>query len=577
MIARQSTALLCLLICAFVPLHLAAQAPSGAVSPSSAKVSSIDKVTVDPQAERLRITISLSVSVTPTTDRLTNPDRILFDFPGCELKAGNRRVAVNRGAVKEVRLSQFSVDPPVTRMVIDAKERVEFQINPAGNEVVIEIPLPKAEAAAASSSRPVSSPQNESAASTAPPALKQTQRAIARSAASRPGGAYGLMAKARALTLEDLQGLEDHAAKGDPDAQTRLALAYHAGVLLKKDDAEALQLLHKAADKGFAAAEESLGIFAQTGVGIEQPDPAGAITWYKKALQHGALDAATNMALMYANGNGVAKDPAQALSLFRKAAEGGDAAAQYNLALMYDRGEGVPQDHKESLRWLNAAADLNVIPALLDLGRFSLHPVEGDKPDADKAIGYYTKAADLGSPMAQAILGNLYANGVHGNVDYEKSVEWYRKAAEKGHPDGQFGLGVRYAMGQGVPADLQEAMRLFTAAAEQGQPNAQFNLATMYEEGKGTPADPERAAHYYQLAADQGFVRAQFRYGLFLAKSSASSDKIAAYKWFSLAQSVITQSAAKLSELKASMSAQEIAEGDKQVEQWRTEHHSGQP
>jgi TPR repeat protein len=483
---------------------------------------------------------------------------------------------VNRGAVKEVRLSQFSVNPPITRIVIDAKERVDFQMTRSGNEVVIEIPLPKAEAAVVSSGHPVATPRSEPVAA-APPALRQTRRANARSAVSHPGGAYGLMAKARALTLEDLQGLEDQAAKGDPDAQTRLALAYHAGVLLKKDDAEALLLLHKAADKGFAAAEESLGIFAQTGVGIEQPDPAGAIAWYKKAVQHGAPDAATNMALMYANGNGVAKDPAQALSLFRRAAEGGDAAAQYNLALLYDRGEGVAQDHKESLRWLNAAADQNVIPALLDLGRFSLHPPEGEKRDADKAIGYYTRAGDLGSPMAQAILGNIYANGVHGNVDYEKSVEWYRKAAEKGQPDGQFGLGVRYALGQGVPEDPQEAMQLFTAAAAQGQPNAQFNLATMYEEGKGTAADPERAAHYYQLAADQGFVRAQFRYGVFLAKSSASSDKIAAYKWFSLAQSVITQSAAKLSELKSLMNAEEIAEADKQVEQWRKEHPASQP
>ncbi len=55
---------------------------------------------------------------------------------------------------------------------------------------------------------------------------------------------------------------------GDPKSQTMLALAYHAGTLLKVNDEEALSLLRRAANRGFVAAEEAMGIFCQSGFGM---------------------------------------------------------------------------------------------------------------------------------------------------------------------------------------------------------------------------------------------------------------------------------------------------------------------
>ncbi len=91
------------------------------------------------------------------------------------------------------------------------------------------------------------------------------------------------MAKAKSLSVEDLDALEEKTEARDPDAQTMLALAYHAGVLLKRDDAEALRLLHRAADRGSMAAEESLGIFSEGGIGMERPAPADALNWYDES------------------------------------------------------------------------------------------------------------------------------------------------------------------------------------------------------------------------------------------------------------------------------------------------------
>jgi TPR repeat protein len=531
----------------------------------------IKSVDVSLQPHSIAISIAVSAPFVPQGVRLTAPDRLVFDFPGYELSGASRRIEVNRGSVKAARLSLFQVRPPVTRIVVDLNQPAEFEIKTEGNQTVIDIPFAQTGSIPTNSTHPASAAK-EHAGVNAAPQNQPLPKDGPRPANSRTS-AYALQAKARALRLEDLQSLEQQAAAGDPEAQTMLGLAYHDAVLLKRDDGEALRWLHKAADQNFMAAQESLGIFYQTGIGMSQPNSAEALDWYKKAVQQGSFDAATNIALMYAGGIGVAKDPAQAMIWFRRAAEGGDATAQYNLALIYGEGKGVEKDYKECVLWLAAAADQNVLPAMLDLASFYMHPPDGASADLEQAIHYYEKAANLGSDRAQAILGSIFATGAQGKPDYEQAVTWYRKAADQGQRDGQFGLGVRYELGQGVPMDLQEARRLFTAAADQGQAGAQYQLATMWEEGKGDAADPAMAQHYYQLAAEQGMAKAQFRLGRLLKnKKESRSERVSAYKWLMLAQSSMPESAPVLSDLRNLMNPDEIAEGERAVDDWRIAH-----
>jgi len=521
------------------------------------------------QPHGVTVEISVSTQFAPQGVRLINPDRLVFDFPGFALRGTSRRIPVDRGPVQEVRAALFQADPPVTRIVVASRQPLNFDLKLVGAAVVIEIAFPDADPAPADSIVP---PPVEKKHGT-PPSEPQGQPAppiAVSSTGSRPG-AYSMLAKSKALQLADLQALQDKAASGDPEALTMLALAYHAGVLLKQNDSEAIRLLHKAADQHFMAAEESLGIFSEKGVGMSQPTPAEALEWYKRAAQQGSLDAATNIALMYADGIGIPKDPAQAITWFRQAAEKGESTAQYNLGLIYARGEAIAPDAKEAIRWLTAAADQDVVPAAMDLAALYMRPLPGMAADRDQAVHYYEKAADLGSARAEAILGNIFAQGTQGKPDYDQAVKWYRKAAAQGDREGQFGLGVCHKLGLDVPVDLEEARRLFTAAADQGQPGAQYDLAAMYEEGKGAPADATLALHYYQLAADQGLPNAQFGLGRLLARNRESrSDRVAAYKWLMLAQ--VKESSTFLSDLGKSMSAEEIAEAEREVDNWRLGH-----
>jgi hypothetical protein len=569
-------------ICLCLPARIDIQAQTSdmPVGPRNALRATIKHADITLNPEGLTIEISVSAPFLPQGVSLANPDRLVFDFPGFTLRAGNRQMQVDNGPVRRFRAALFQSDPPIARIVIDLKEPVSFDVKSQGNKVLIEISFSKGNPTLADATPPQASvekkPENRKQVATPVADVK----ADALSGAPGPvshATAYKLQDKAKALRLEDLDSLEEKANAGDPEAETLLALALHSGTLLRRDDAEALRLLRKAANQGCMAAQESLGIFSAMGIGMEQPAPAEALEWYKKAAQQGSFDAATNIALMYADGKGISKDPAQAVIWFRRAAEGGDATAQYNLALIYRRGKDVPQDNKESIRWLTAAADQNVLPAVLDLAAFYLHPADGAPADVSQSIHYYAKAANLGSVPAMAKLGDIYANGVEGKPDYEQSVAWYRKAADQGQPDAQFGLALRYALGQGVPLDPDQALRLFVTAANQGQPGAQYNLAIMYEEGKGAPADQTLAIHYYQLSAERGMPQAQYHLGRVLAASKESrADQVSAYKWLMLAENSIPESAPILSELRKSMTKEEINQAEGEVDSWRIAHPENQ-
>ena len=75
----------------------------------------------------------------------------------------------------------------------------------------------------------------------------------------------------------------------------------------------------------------------------------------KALADKGLAWAQFNLALMYANGEGVPENDAEAFKWYRKAADQGDADAQVNLGLMYANGEGVPENNIRAYVWWSMA------------------------------------------------------------------------------------------------------------------------------------------------------------------------------------------------------------------------------
>lgn len=92
------------------------------------------------------------------------------------------------------------------------------------------------------------------------------------------------------------------------------------------------------------------------GCGDAPKNDVEVVKLYRKAAERGDASAQDSLGYMYAEGRGVPKDDAEAVKWFRKAAEQGNANGQANLGEMYQEGRGVPRDDAEAIKWYRKAA-----------------------------------------------------------------------------------------------------------------------------------------------------------------------------------------------------------------------------
>jgi hypothetical protein len=123
------------LLAALVLLPLAS-AQSGS-SPNAARV---QHVLVRGNGAAMEVEILTSgTPVTPDTQAITGPDRIVVDFPGALPAAELRALEVNRGALMRVRAGLFLKNPPTTRIVLDLAQPQSYIVSAVKNAVVIKL------------------------------------------------------------------------------------------------------------------------------------------------------------------------------------------------------------------------------------------------------------------------------------------------------------------------------------------------------------------------------------------------------------------------------------------------------
>jgi hypothetical protein len=89
-------------------------------------------------ANKLEIEIQTSQPIAPRTQEVSDPTRLVVDFPEAKPGPELRAVAVNRGDVKGVRVGLFSSQPPTTRVVLDLGGPVNYQVLPSGKSVIVK-------------------------------------------------------------------------------------------------------------------------------------------------------------------------------------------------------------------------------------------------------------------------------------------------------------------------------------------------------------------------------------------------------------------------------------------------------
>ena len=85
---------------------------------------------------------------------------------------------------------------------------------------------------------------------------------------------------------------------------------------------QTVTLIQKAAARGQAESQNTLGMMLASGLGVLQ-DEAAAVEWFWRAANQGNAFAKYNLAVMYRDGRGVTADRAKAVTLFREARSNG--------------------------------------------------------------------------------------------------------------------------------------------------------------------------------------------------------------------------------------------------------------
>jgi AMIN domain len=134
-------ALICAALVYCAPSLVAAQDSHGSVA-------TVRRVSVVGGGDHIQLEIAITQPVTPQSQVVTGPDRLVLDFPE-SLPADNLRgFTVNQGNVKAIRVGLYSNNPPVTRIVLDLATPQNFQLVPSGKTVTVKLAHSNAVAAA---------------------------------------------------------------------------------------------------------------------------------------------------------------------------------------------------------------------------------------------------------------------------------------------------------------------------------------------------------------------------------------------------------------------------------------------
>lgn len=138
-------------------------------------------------------------------------------------------------------------------------------------------------------------------------------------------------------------------------------------------NAEAFRLQRLAAEQGNIIAMGDVGYCYMTGTGVGR-DYGEALKWLRQAVERDERYAEAHLGEMYKNGWGVPQDDVEAVAWFRRSSDQGYRGGQYNLALMLLDGRGVVRDRAAAQELLSRAADHGHLGARRELERLMTAP-----------------------------------------------------------------------------------------------------------------------------------------------------------------------------------------------------------
>jgi S1-C subfamily serine protease len=200
---------------------------------------------------------------------------------------------------------------------------------------------------------------------------------------------------------------------------------------------------------------------------------------------------------------------AEGVRILSELAATGFAPAMHLKGMMLlDGSHGVERDMKLGFRLVKESAELEYVPAMVDLSQcYSAAKGIGENPRL--SFEWAKKASVFASPHAWSILGIFYEEGYGVAADLSQAVIWYKKSAGAGHPFGQWYYGVLLQGGKGVEMDEALAVKYFRAAAVQRLAESQYSMGVSFLKGYGVDVSIPEGTAWITIAAEGGHKEAQ--------------------------------------------------------------------
>ena len=97
-----------------------------------------------------------------------------------------------------------------------------------------------------------------------------------------------------------------------------------------------------------------------------------------------------------------------------------------------------------------------------------------------------------------------------------KAIHYFSLAANQNHPEAQYNLGFIYYECKYITRDINKSIYYLKLASNQGDERAQFLLGFIYYEGIDVPVDINKAIYYFKLAVKQNYAPAYYILGYYI-------------------------------------------------------------
>jgi TPR repeat protein len=109
----------------------------------------------------------------------------------------------------------------------------------------------------------------------------------------------------------------------------------------------------------------------------------------------------------------------------------------------------------------------------------ALKMAQTENPDLQKVYDLLEQSAAAECHQAMYALGNWYINGILVKTNHKKAVEWFTKAAELGSPEAHYDLAVSCEEGKGIKKDRNAAMLHYAEAMLLGEKQSIYELGRL--------------------------------------------------------------------------------------------------